>query len=251
MKFNLFLLSAAALVNAANGVETLPIDLGTAANYVILAKTGISTVPQSNITGDIGVSPIAATAMTGFSLTLGADTQHSTSAQVSGECHGASYGGNVAAELTVAVLAMQAAYTDAAGRLPDPDDSRGVNFMNGALGGQTLTPGVYTFTVAVNVAADMYFQGGPDDIWIISTTAAFTLAAGMDVILLDGAQAKNIFWRGAVNAAIGADASMAGIMLFFTDVLFVTGSSLNGAIYSQTAVNLQMATIMTEEEVFC
>jgi hypothetical protein len=248
MKLNLFLLSATALVNAADGVETLPIDLGAAANYVILAKSGISTVPQSSITGNIGVSPIAATAMTGFSLTMGSDTQHSTSNQVSGECHGASYGGTVAAELTVAVSAMEAAYTDAAGRSPDPDDARGVDFMGGALGGQSLTPGVYTFTGAVTIATDMYFNGGPDDIWIISTMGAVTLAAGMDVILLGGAQAKNIYWRGATTAAIGADASMAGIMLFFTDVLFATGSSLNGAIYSQTAVNLQMATIMTKED---
>jgi hypothetical protein len=246
MKLNLFLLSAAALVNTANGIETLPVDLGTAANYVILAKSGISTVPQSNITGDIGVSPIAATAMTGFSLILGADTQHSTSSQVSGECHGASYGGTVEAELTVAVSAMEAAYTDAAGRSADY-----VNFKNGALGGQTLTPGVYTFTGAITIATDMYFNGGPDDVWIISTMGAVSLAAGMDVILLGGAQAKNIFWRGATTAEIGADASMAGIMLFFTSVLFITGSSLNGAIYSQTAVALQMATIMTEEEVFC
>lgn len=62
-----------------------------------------------------------------------------------------------------------------------------------------------------------------DDIWIISTAAAKTLTTGLDVILLGGAQAKNIFWKGAVSAATGAYAYMAGIMLFFTDVLFVAG----------------------------
>jgi hypothetical protein len=250
MKLNLFLLSAAALVNAATG-ETAPVDLGTAENYVILAKSGISTVPNSNITGNIGVSPIAATAMTGFSLTLDSSGQHSSSAQLNGEAHGASYGGNVAAALTIAVLDMQAAYTDAAGRLPDPQDDRGENFMEGLLGGQTLTPGVYTFTKAITIDTDLTFEGGVDDIWIISTTGVLTLAAGVEIILEGGAQAKNIFWRTAGNAAIGADASMAGIMLIFTDVLFITGSSLNGAIYAQTAVNLQKATILTEDEAFC
>ena len=44
-----------------------PVNLGTAGNFVILAKSGISTVPTSAITGDIGVSPIDATAITGFS----------------------------------------------------------------------------------------------------------------------------------------------------------------------------------------
>ena len=47
-----------------------PVSLGTPSNFVILAKSGISTVPPSAITGDIGVSPIDSTAITGFSLTL-------------------------------------------------------------------------------------------------------------------------------------------------------------------------------------
>jgi hypothetical protein len=63
------------------------------------------------------------------------------------------------------------------------------------------------------------------------------------VILTGGVQAKNIFWQVAGNAAIGADAEMKGILLVKTDVVFITGSSLEGSIYSQTAVALQMATI--------
>jgi hypothetical protein len=45
------------------------------------------------------------------------------------------------------------------------------------------------------------------------------------------------------NAHLMTGAHMEGIMLIFTDVLFVTGSSLNGRVLSQTAVNLQMARI--------
>jgi len=61
---------------------TVHVDLGTAAGFAILTKDGISTVPDSVITGDVGVSPIAATAMTGFTLTASADSTYSTSAQV-------------------------------------------------------------------------------------------------------------------------------------------------------------------------
>src|ERR1700690_2410427 len=60
----------------------LPVNLGTAGNYVILAKSGISTVPTSAITGDIGVSPISATAITGFALTHQVGVPSPTSAQV-------------------------------------------------------------------------------------------------------------------------------------------------------------------------
>ena len=53
----------------------MPVNLGTAGNFVILAKTGVSTVPLSAITGNVGVSPAAATYLTGFSLTADA-TNH-------------------------------------------------------------------------------------------------------------------------------------------------------------------------------
>jgi hypothetical protein len=249
MKLNLVLLLAT-LVNAATG-ETDPVYLNTAGNYVILAKSGISTIPNSVITGDIGVSPIAATAITGFSLALDSGGQYSTSSQLTGEAHAASYGGSIAAVLTIAVLDMEAAYTDAASRTPDPSNDRGVNFKNGLIGGETLSPGVYTFTMGVTIASDLTFEGGIDDVWIISTMGHLNLATNMDIILKGNAQAKNIFWRVAEHAVIGADASMAGIMLVKKDVLFTNGASLNGRVYAQTAVNLQKATIIPDIDIYC
>jgi hypothetical protein len=66
--------SVLAIAAACNAVTsaTEAVDLGTAGDYVILTKSGISTVPDYVITRDIGVSPIAATALTGFSLTMDA-----------------------------------------------------------------------------------------------------------------------------------------------------------------------------------
>jgi hypothetical protein len=85
------------------------IDLKSACGYAVLSKSGISTVPNSNIVGNIGVSPITAAAMTGFSLDEDVGGQFALSAQVTGHAHGASYGGAIAASLTVAVLDMQGA----------------------------------------------------------------------------------------------------------------------------------------------
>lgn len=45
------------------------VNLGTAGNFVLLAKTATSTVPASAITGDVGISPAAGTYITGFNLT--------------------------------------------------------------------------------------------------------------------------------------------------------------------------------------
>jgi hypothetical protein len=60
---SILVLVAAACNGVASGKE-LKVELLSAEDYVILAKSGISTVPDSVITGDIAVSPIAAEAMT-------------------------------------------------------------------------------------------------------------------------------------------------------------------------------------------
>jgi hypothetical protein len=82
MKLILSLLLAT-VVNA--GTYTQTIELGNAKNYVILAKSGIATVPDSTVVGDIGVSPIATTAFTGFGLTLDEAGMHATASQVQGD----------------------------------------------------------------------------------------------------------------------------------------------------------------------
>ncbi|MDA1296964.1 MAG: ice-binding family protein [Chloroflexi bacterium] len=43
-----------------------PVDLGSAGNFVILSKSGITNVPTSAITGNIGTSPITGAAITGL-----------------------------------------------------------------------------------------------------------------------------------------------------------------------------------------
>jgi hypothetical protein len=49
-----------------------PVILGSAGNYVILAKSGISTTGTTTVVGDIGLSPAATTYLTGFSEDLDA-----------------------------------------------------------------------------------------------------------------------------------------------------------------------------------
>jgi hypothetical protein len=243
MKLNLnlaFLLVA--LASDATGDDTAPLDLGTAANYVMLAKTAITASGVNDVTGDVGISPEAAAAINGFALAMAPDGQHSTFSIVNGEVHAASYAGHVAAELTQAISDMMAANVDASSRTGT------VTKGAGALGGLTLEPGVYTFTTAVSIASDLTFDGGVDDVWIIYTAGALNVAAG---VLEGGAQANNIFFTGATSMGIGANASIAGILVFKTTIGFGAGSSLNGRAFSQTAITCGGVKMMTEEEVFC
>jgi hypothetical protein len=241
MKLNLFFLSAAAMVNVATAADT--VNLRSAGNYAILTKTGISTVPASIITGDIAVSPIDSTAITGFNLTLDVDGVFSTdsSGQAKGNAYAANYAVPMPATLTTAVGDMETAYTDAAGRVNN--DAARINFEGGLVGGLTLTPGIYTFQVNINIATDVTLQGDEDDIFILQTTKSVEQAANKQVILSGGVQAKNIFWVVAGEVTLGAGAHMEGILLVKTAAIFKTGASLNGRILAQSACTLQMATI--------
>lgn len=91
-----------------------PVELGAAARYVILAKSAISNVPSSLITGDLGLSPAAASYITGLDLIKAGVSW--TSAQVTGEVFAADNDPPTPTDLTTAVDDMQLAYTDAAGR---------------------------------------------------------------------------------------------------------------------------------------
>jgi hypothetical protein len=244
-----FFLVLAAACNAGTSAEeaVMPevIKLGEAGNYVILAKTGISTVPKSPITGDIGVSPIESFAMTGFDLIMDSSEQFSTSSQITGRAHAASYGGDIETTLTKAVLDMQAAYSDAAGRIGDGDKlNLGAGNLGPYVGGadNPLEAGVYTFGTGITITNDIHFSGNANSVFIIRSTGVLTQAASTSVVLGD-VKAENIFWQIAGNVAVGEGAHMAGILLVKTDVLFVTGSSLQGRVLAQTACNLQMATI--------
>jgi len=216
-----------------------PVLLGTAGNFAILAKTGISSVPSSAVTGDIGVSPAAASFITGFTLSADATNVFSTSTQVVGRVYAANYAVPTPTNLTTAVLDMQTAYTDAAGR-PTP------NFLNlgsGNIGGLTLVPGLYQWGSSVTIPADVTLSGGASDVWIFQMSGDLTVSASKRITLAGGAQAKNIFWQVAGQVTIGAGAHFEGIILSQTAITLQTGATMNGRALAQSQVALDSATV--------
>jgi hypothetical protein len=132
-------------------------------------------VPYLDITGDIGVSPIDETAITGFTLTLDSSGQFSTSSQITGKAFARNYAAPTPGYLTQAVSDMEAAYADAGSR-SNTDASR-KNIGGGTIGGQTFFAGVYTFSAILTIASDITFEGGPDDVFIIQRTRMYSWRA--------------------------------------------------------------------------
>jgi hypothetical protein len=213
------------------------VNLGTAGNYVILAKTAINNNPTSVITGALGLSPAATSFITGFGLTN--LTGYATSTQVTGNVYAADMAAPTVTNLTTAVGDMITAYNDAAGRL-NPDF---LELSTGNIGGRTLTPGLYKWTNTVTLPTDVTISGGANDVWIFQIAQNLTMSNAVKVTLLGGAQAKNIFWQVAGTVTIGTTAQFKGIILSMTGITFQTGAAFNGRALAQTAVVLDGNTV--------
>ena len=219
-----------------------PVVLGTAGTYVILAKSATSNVPMSAITGNLGLSPAAASFITGFALNLPVGGAFSTSAQVTGNVYAADYAAPTPVNLTTAIGDMQTAYVDAAGR-PTPDHTE---LAAGNIGGLTLPAGLYKWSNTVNIPTNVTLNGGPNDVWIFQIAGGVTQASGAQVILTGGALAQNVFWQVAGIVSIGTTAHMEGEVMSQTAITLKTGASVNGRLLAQTAVTLAGNTIVEE-----
>ena len=214
-------------------------DLGTAKNYAILAESGISTVPTAAITGNLGISPAAATFITGFSLIADSTNVFSTSPQVTGKVYAADYTVPTPSALTTAVADMQLAYTNAAGR------AAGVTELGaGNIGGMNLTPGVYKWGTGLLIPTDITLTGTATDVWIFQVSQNLTMSSSTRILLAGGAQPKNIFWQVAGLVDLGTTAHFEGVILTQTSITLRTGASINGRLLAQTAVNLDSSSVV-------
>ena len=211
-----------------------PVVLGTAGNFVILSKTGITTTVGTAITGDMGVSPIAEAAITGFSMTRDSTDTFSTSALVTGKIYAADMATPTPTYLTTAISDMELAFNDAAGRSNPTETELGA----GDISGETLAPGLYKWGTSVSASSDFTFDGGPNDVWILQIDQDLLLASGVAVQLAGGAKVENIVCEGAGQSKLGTGATLKGILLSRTQIVMERGATFNGRTLAQTVVTV-------------
>ncbi len=192
------------------------INLGTADNYTILSKTGISTVGVTSVVGDIGVSPAAATYITGFGLTLSSAAAFSTSAQVAGKVYAPGYANPTPANLTTAIADMQTAYTNAFGLSPTVTE-----LGAGNIGGLTLVSGVYKWGTDLTIPTDVTLSGSANDVWVFQVAQNLSISPAKKIILSGGAKASNIFWVVGGQTTIGTTAEVQAIFHLYHQLLML------------------------------
>ena len=195
------------------------VNLGTAASFGAfgggagVTNQGINTV----VGGNLG-STAACTLITGFHDATNVYTETPLNiGGVNGSINCGPPAPGTTVTLAIATQARadaQTAYNALAALPPGSDPGAG------QLGGLVLAPGVYTSaggTFAVtggNLALDA--QGDANAVWVFQSAAALTVglsATPRSVMLVNGAQARNVFWQVGSAARIEDGSTMVGTII--------------------------------------
>lgn len=216
-----------------------PIDIGTAENYVILAKSAVSLTGKTAITGHIGLSPAAQSFMTGFSEKFDRTNIFALSPLVTGNLYAADMKVPTPSNLTLAINDMESAYSTTYYR----ENPNFVNLAAGNISNLTLVPGLYNWNTGVKIDSDITIKESELDVWIFQISGDLTVSKGVIITLSGGALAKNIFWQVDGETTLKTSSEFAGILLCRTQIAMEAGAKVNGRLLAQTAVTLDSNTV--------
>jgi autotransporter-associated beta strand protein len=202
-----------------------PLELGTAADFTVLAGSGITVaggVNTTTITGHIGSFPT--TSITGLGSVI---------------LNGVNHAGDGVTQN--AKLNLVAAYDDAVGRLATVTYAPIFD-----LGGLVLGAGVYkdpsSFGITGTLTLDA--KGDPNAIWIFQAGSTLITGSSSIVSLIGGAQASNVFWQVGSSATLGTNTNFAGSILASQSITLTSGAVVDGRVLAvNAAVTLDNNTI--------
>lgn len=180
-----------------------PAPYGPPFGFAVLAGSTVTNTGPSEILGDVGVSP--GSAVVGFPP---------------GRVYGMIYAANAISTQGQADLAS--AYNILAG-LPAG------NVVAGDIGGQTLQAGTYTSATTLAITGDLILdgQGDPTATFVFQIGSTLTTASASRVLLINGANAANVYFQVGSSATLGTTSEFRGRILALTSITLNTGASIN------------------------
>ncbi|KAF2789041.1 hypothetical protein K505DRAFT_254164, partial [Melanomma pulvis-pyrius CBS 109.77] len=185
------------------------VNLGTAGNFGIVASTSITNTGNTVVSSQLGLSPNTASSITGFPPGL-SGTVHAGDAVASTARDDARTAYNAAAALAS-------------------------NFaITADLGGQTLVAGTYTASSSAGITGQLTLdaKNNPNALFVFQIGSTLTTATASSIVLLNGAQACNVYWQVGSSATLGATSVFVGSILASTSITLDNGVTVTGGLYA-------------------
>tara|TARA_R110000737_G_scaffold18342_2_gene36331 strand:+ start:5267 stop:7669 length:2403 start_codon:yes stop_codon:yes gene_type:complete len=230
-------------VDAALLNNPLAPELGEVERFVILASQTITTTTGSAIVGgDLGILDQARSFYAGFT----ADVNAGEFVELT---NGLSYAGDdTTPPYTVPVpYASMVAFINQSRTdlgiaynflAADPNPNAATQVLPIELGNLTMTRGVYKTASDVTIQTGtltLDAEGDANSVFIFSIGGNLTSGApGGDIVLINGAQAKNVYWRTAGATVIGTGTSFSGNVFAWSQVNVLTNASVSGRLLAVT-----------------
>jgi uncharacterized protein YjdB len=222
-------------------------ELGEVARFAILASQAITTTSGSAIVGgDLAILDQARSYYAGFTPVTPVEEHAGEFAELT---NGLSYAGDDSTPpyvIPVPYASMVAFINQSRTDLgiaysflaKDPNPNAATQVLPIELGNLTMTRGVYKTASNVTIQTGtltLDAQGEPDSVFIFTIGGDLTTGApGGDIVLSNGAQAKNVYWRTAGKTVIGTGTSFAGNVFAWSKVNVLTNAIVTGRLMAVT-----------------
>jgi len=200
-------------------------DLLTTACYALFTASGeITNVNNTTVTGDIG---------TNLGTSTGFDPLN-----VTGEIH-------LSPDVSTGICAsdVNTVYNELNAMSYDTQLANPTTFGNE----MNLSPQVYLLNAATIMTGNLYLDahGNSDAVFIFHVIGAFSTVINAQVILTNGAQAKNVFWKVVGAVDIAANTHFAGTIVSKDGAISLgNASTLQGrALTTNGAINTNATTV--------
>jgi len=182
----------------------IPVPLGTADSFVVLAGAGITNTGPTSVHGDLGTFPTTSISGAG-SMTV----------------TGTNHAGDAVTQRAKTDLVT--AYNTAAGEGPTSP-------IAADLTGRTLTRGVYNSasSILLTGALTLDAKGDPNAVFVFQAGSSLTTKSGSQVLLRNGARSCNVFWQVGSSATLGTGSKFVGTIMAYQSITVTTGAKIVG-----------------------
>ena len=227
-------------------VGQAPILLKTAAAFLVLGGTSIdnisTTTNPTRIIGQLGIDPGNSTNVSGFSTSNPAGTGLILSS-------GIQFGSVVTQAKADLISALTEANARGFNQVAVGTGDLALFSVNGGSPG-VYPPGLYSSVTALTLGGGnmtLDAQGDPDAVWVFKAGSQLIVGDTRQILLLNNAKARNVYWALGSSGQIGDRVSFKGNILAKTSNTIGTatgnGTSVEGRVLSESSLKLNFTTI--------